>query len=78
MPATRSLSTPKARRFSRPAILDPDSFGTWSEQFARYMGTSKFLIQMTTFIALWLVWNTLAPTSWRFDPYTFTFLTLSH
>ena len=27
-------------------------------------------------IALWFGWNTLAPASLRFDPYTFTFLTL--
>ncbi|MTD15739.1 DUF1003 domain-containing protein [Nakamurella sp. YIM 132087] len=40
------------------------------------MGTSKFLLQMSLFIAGWLAWNSLAPTDWRFDPYTFTFLTL--
>jgi uncharacterized membrane protein len=27
-------------------------------------------------IVLWIGWNTLAPREWRFDPYTFTFLTL--
>jgi len=27
-------------------------------------------------IAVWFAWNTLAPASLRFDPYTFTFLTL--
>ena len=27
-------------------------------------------------IAAWFAWNTLAPASLRFDPYTFTFLTL--
>ncbi len=31
---------------------------------------------MTIFIVVWFVWNTLAPAAWRFDPYTFTFLTL--
>src|SRR5689334_23474484 len=40
------------------------------------MGTAKFLVYMTVVIALWIVWNTLAPAGWRFDPYTFTFLTL--
>jgi uncharacterized membrane protein len=76
VPAQRTLSTPKSRRFTRPHVLDSESFGTWSEQFARYMGTSKFLLQMTGFIALWLLWNTVAPAAWQFDPYTFTFLTL--
>lgn len=31
---------------------------------------------MTVFITLWLGWNIFAPASSRFDPYTFTFLTL--
>jgi len=57
-------------------LFDADSFGTWSEKFARYMGTSKFLVQMTVFIAFWLAWNSLAPAALQWDPYTFTFLTL--
>src|SRR4051812_35010662 len=40
------------------------------------MGTARFLVYMTVFILVWLGWNTLAPASARFDPYTFTFLTL--
>ena len=75
MPA-RSLSTPRATRFSRPAVFEPEKFGTMSERFARYLGTSRFLVQMTVFIAAWLAWNSLAPAQWQFDPYTFTFLTL--
>ena len=31
---------------------------------------------MTVFILAWIGWNTLAPEGLRFDPYTFTFLTL--
>ena len=55
---------------------DPEAFGRWSEAIARYMGTAKFLFYMTVVIALWFAWNTLAPARLRFDPYTFTFLTL--
>jgi len=55
---------------------DPEVFGRWSEAIARFMGTAKFLVYMTVVIALWIGWNTLAPRPWRFDPYTFTFLTL--
>jgi uncharacterized membrane protein len=55
---------------------DPEVFGRWSEGIARFMGTAKFLVYMTVVIALWIGWNTLAPRPWRFDPYTFTFLTL--
>jgi len=56
--------------------FDPEAFGRWSEGIARFMGTAKFLVYMTIVIALWILWNTLAPATWRFDPYTFTFLTL--
>jgi uncharacterized membrane protein len=56
--------------------FDPEAFGRWSEGFARYMGTPKFIVYMTVVILLWFGWNTLAPQGWRFDPYTFTFLTL--
>jgi uncharacterized membrane protein len=31
---------------------------------------------MTLVLAAWFLWNTLAPANLRFDPYTFTFLTL--
>jgi uncharacterized membrane protein len=56
--------------------LDPEAFGRWSEAIARFMGTARFLVYMTLVILAWLGWNTLAPPGWRFDPYTFTFLTL--
>jgi uncharacterized membrane protein len=56
--------------------FDPEAFGRWSESIARYMGTAKFIVYMTVVIAAWFAWNTLAPASLRFDPYTFTFLTL--
>ncbi|MDP9797955.1 putative membrane protein [Catenuloplanes nepalensis] len=56
--------------------FDPEAFGQWSEGIARYMGTAKFLVYMTVVILIWVAWNVLAPKSLRFDPYTFTFLTL--
>jgi uncharacterized membrane protein len=56
--------------------FDPEAFGRWSESIARYMGTAKFIVYMTMVIAAWFAWNTLAPSDLRFDPYTFTFLTL--
>jgi uncharacterized membrane protein len=56
--------------------FDPEAFGRWSEGIARYMGTAKFIVYMTVVIAAWFAWNTLAPKGMRFDPYTFTFLTL--
>jgi uncharacterized membrane protein len=62
-------------RISMPRF-DPESFGRWSEAIARFMGTAKFLVYMTVVILVWIAWNTLAPADLRFDPYTFTFLTL--
>jgi uncharacterized membrane protein len=56
--------------------FDPEAFGRWSEGIARYMGTAKFIVYMTVVIAAWFAWNTMAPKEMRFDPYTFTFLTL--
>jgi uncharacterized membrane protein len=56
--------------------FDPESFGRWSESIARYMGTAQFIVWMTLVIGAWFAWNTLAPRDLRFDPYTFTFLTL--
>ena len=70
-----SVPTVRRRRFLVRSS-GGDSFGSWSESFARYMGTSTFILQMSAFIILWLCWNTFAPKSLQFDPYTFTFLTL--
>jgi uncharacterized membrane protein len=62
-------------RFTLPRY-DSEAFGKWSEGIARFMGTARFLVYMTVFIAMWVGWNTLMPKGLRFDPYTFTFLTL--
>ncbi|MGB3184809.1 MAG: DUF1003 domain-containing protein [Ornithinimicrobium sp.] len=63
------------RRLWRPS-MDPDTFGRFAEGFARFMGTARFLAYMSLFVAIWLLWNSLAPTPVRFDPYAFIFLTL--
>jgi uncharacterized membrane protein len=55
-----------------------DTFGRFSEAFARAMGTSGFLIGMSVFVVVWLVWNVFFPREWQFDPAhtNFTLLTL--
>ncbi|QNO38264.1 DUF1003 domain-containing protein [Protaetiibacter sp. SSC-01] len=55
-----------------------DRMGRFSESFARAMGTSWFLIGMTVFVTLWLVWNSVMPVPFQFDPraLNFTLLTL--
>ena len=59
----------------RPSY-DSDAFGVFAEQFARFMGTARFLIYMTAFVLIWVGWNLVAPQQWRFDDYPFIFLTL--
>ena len=69
----------EARRTLLPRpTLSQETFGRWSETFARFMGTAQFLIGMTVFVALWLVWNTWAPARLQFDPraLNYTLLTL--
>ena len=72
------LDTPKEQR--RPLIPTPsydrDAFGVFAEQFARFMGTARFLMWMTVVVIFWIAWNTLAPSDLRFDEYPFIFLTL--
>src|ERR671921_1682615 len=78
------MSEPRRDRLDQPVEpgrvrlprFDAEAFGRWSESIARYMGTAQFIVWMTVVIALWFGWNTLAPKDLRFDPYTFTFLTL--
>jgi uncharacterized membrane protein len=70
------LDQPRQPRRIKLPRFDPEAFGRWSEAFARFMGTPKFIVYMTVVILLWVGWNILAPDGWRFDPYTFTFLTL--
>lgn len=74
------LGTPlSARRRILPrSRRKPDAFGQVAEAIARFIGTPRFLIYMTVFCAVWLLWNTLAPVSMQFDPrwQNFTLLTL--
>ncbi len=72
----RRLDQPLQRRGPNLPRLDGEAFGRWSEAIARFMGTARFLVYMTVVTGAWVGWNTLAPPAMRFDPYTFTFLTL--
>lgn len=72
------LDTPREarRQLVRRPTFSPDAFGRFAEEFARFMGTARFLFWMTVFIVVWIGWNTLAPSQLHFDPYAFLFLTL--
>jgi uncharacterized membrane protein len=72
------LDTPKEQRRALipTPTYDRDAFGVFAEQFARFMGTARFLMWMTVVVVFWVVWNTVAPRHLRFDEYPFIFLTL--
>ncbi len=72
------LDTPRdvRRQLVRRPTVRQDAFGIFAEQFARFMGTARFLIYMTLFVIIWIVWNLTAPVDLRWDDYPFIFLTL--
>jgi uncharacterized membrane protein len=65
-----SLEFPRESRRSLKPSYDPEVFGRWSERFARFLGTARFLVFMTAFVIFWVVWNSLAPENMKFDNYT--------
>ncbi|WP_076680298.1 DUF1003 domain-containing protein [Microbacterium sp. RU33B] len=75
-----SLDAPRGRKgvLARTPQPSRDRFGRFSESFARAMGTSGFLIGMTAFVFVWLLWNITMPVILQFDPAAtnFTLLTL--
>jgi uncharacterized membrane protein len=74
------LDTPLAqRRTLVPRFrMDQDAVGKATEGIARFLGTPRFLIYLTVFCVLWLVWNAWGPEDLRFDSAAngFTALTL--
>ncbi|WP_237101539.1 DUF1003 domain-containing protein [Nonomuraea sp. MG754425] len=74
---TDRLDQPRdLRRTVMRPHYDPEAFGRLSERIARFLGTARFIVYMTVFVAVWVVWNVVAPGHLRFDPYPFIFLTL--
>ncbi len=74
----KGLDTPQdvRRPLVRRPMYDSDAFGSFAERFARFMGTARFLLYMTAFVAVWLLWNWIAPDDLAWDLYPFIFLTL--
>lgn len=70
------LNTPGRRpAWGASLRLPDDTFGTFAESFARFMGTARFLIWMSLFIAGWIAVNVWNPTLLR-DGFPFQLLTL--
>jgi len=73
--SARDLSTPRyGDRFG--SYYDPEGFGRFSERIAHTLGTARFLVIQTVFVAVWVSWNLLAPDGWSFDIYPFILLNL--
>jgi uncharacterized membrane protein len=70
------LDQPRALRRTLRPHYDPEAFGRLSEQIARFLGTARFIVYMTVFVSVWVIWNVAAPARLTFDPYPFIFLTL--
>lgn len=76
MARENQLDTPRQTRRSLRPNLDPETVGRLSENFARFLGTTQFLVYMTFFVGFWVLWNSFAPADLRWDTYPFIFLTL--
>jgi uncharacterized membrane protein len=76
--ARTRLDQPKTER--RPHLrVDPEAFGRFTERFARFLGTGRYLVVQSIVVVAWIVWNSAAPQAWQFDPWDptrFIFLTL--
>lgn len=70
------LSQPRRQGLRFGVHYDPEAFGRFSETIARFIGTARFLVFQSGFIAAWIIHNTLAPHRFRFDKYPMQFLTL--
>ena len=75
------LDAPKGLRTSvlprRASVEQSDRFGRFTEWIARAMGTPWFVLGLTVFVAAWMLWNTLAPSAWRFDSAALGFIALT-
>ena len=76
MGRNNGLDTPRSKSRTLRPNYDPETFGRLSESFARFLGTARFLVYMTVFVATWVIWNTVAPSNLRWDDFPFIFLTL--
>jgi uncharacterized membrane protein len=72
------LDTPRELRskFWPTLASDPDAFGRFAERFARYMGTANFLLYMTIFVIVWILFNVVGLVGFKWDPYPFILLNL--
>ena len=73
---TARLDQPQVQRRGPRLRVDPEAFGQWTEKFARFLGTGRFLVIQTAVIVAWVVGNAI-PGFPHPDKYPFLFLTLA-
>ena len=70
----RRLDQPRTGRLN--IDIDPEAFGRFSENLARFMGTGKFLFWQTLIVTIWICLNiAMGLNGW--DPYPFILLNLA-
>ena len=70
------LSQPSKRSWLPKVTVDSETFGSFAESFARFMGTAKFLVYMTIFVVVWVTLNLVGIFGFRWDVYPFILLNL--
>ena len=73
---TSRLDQPRSRGLQFRNPYDSERFGLISERVARQIGSWRFIALMTIFVTVWVLWNTIGPMQYRFDPWPFLALTL--
>ncbi|CAN5408373.1 DUF1003 domain-containing protein [soil metagenome] len=70
------LGTPRLSRHRFTPRVDIEAVGRVSEQFARFLGTGRYLAMQTVFVVVWILINIFA-VSFQWDPYPFILLNLA-
>jgi uncharacterized membrane protein len=73
--ARQRLDTPRTSR-GLTFDVDVEAVGRFSESFARFLGTGRFLAMQTVFVIVWILLNLFALTL-QWDPYPFILLNLA-
>ncbi len=73
--ARQRLDTPRVSRSLAPR-LDVEAVGRVSEQFARFLGTGRYLAIQTVVVFVWVLLN-IGAFAWQWDPYPFILLNLA-
>jgi uncharacterized membrane protein len=70
------LDVPRTGRHLPFFRLNPDAVGAYAENFARFLGTGRYLAIQTIIVVVWIALNITAR-ELRWDPYPFILLNLA-